>query len=45
MDPSKELMLKSNRHQLVLTVLFIVFILFLKAVYVHVFLELAQVEN
>lgn len=28
MDPSKELMLKSNRHQLVLTVLFIVFILF-----------------
>jgi hypothetical protein len=28
MDPSKELMLKSNRHQLVLTILFIVFILF-----------------
>lgn len=28
MDPSKELMKKSNRHELVLTILFIVFILF-----------------
>tara|TARA_B100001093_G_C26513523_1_gene878586 strand:+ start:345 stop:824 length:480 start_codon:yes stop_codon:yes gene_type:complete len=28
MDSSKDLMLKSNRHQLILTILFIVFILF-----------------
>ena len=28
MDTSKDLMLKSNRHQLILTILFIVFILF-----------------